>query len=108
MQGAARRAQRKRKRVCAEVCLGAGASDQSYWVGPHCPALQRLFRCTTTVPYAVAVHCLTATSASMTTLLSVGLGVQVHPAGADAAIHAGAALRKQEDKGMMASAAIGL
>ena len=32
----------------------------------------------------------------------------MHPAGADAAVHAGAALRKQEDKGMMASAAIGL
>lgn len=32
----------------------------------------------------------------------------MHPAGADAAIHAGAALRKQEDKGMMASVAVGL
>ena len=33
--------------------------------------------------------------------------MQVHPAGADAAIHAGAALRKQEDKGMMMSVALG-
>jgi hypothetical protein len=33
--------------------------------------------------------------------------VQVHPAGADAAIHAGAALRKQEDKGMLVSVALG-
>lgn len=35
------------------------------------------------------------------------MGLQVHPAGADAAIHAGAALRKEEDKGMMMSVAIG-
>ena len=41
-------------------------------------------------------------------LLQATLGMQVHPAGADAAIHAGAALRKQEDKGMMASVAVGL
>jgi len=28
----AKHAQRKRKRVCAEVCLREGSSDQSYWV----------------------------------------------------------------------------
>ena len=32
---------------------------------------------------------------------------QVHPAGADAAIHAGTALRKEDDKGMLVSVALG-
>lgn len=31
----------------------------------------------------------------------------MHPAGADAAIHAGTALRKENDKGMLVSVALG-
>ena len=42
VQGDAKRAQRKRKRVYAEVCLWDGASDQSYWVRPSCPAVPDL------------------------------------------------------------------
>lgn len=41
-QGGATRAQRKRKRVYAEVCLWEGASDQGYWVSSICPAVQDL------------------------------------------------------------------
>ena len=61
VQGDARRAQRKRKRVYAEVCLWDGASDQSYWVGPHCPAVQNLIW-VTVVPYAVTVQSKTSES----------------------------------------------
>ena len=41
-QRGAQRAQRKRKRVYAKVCLWEGASDQSYWVSLACPAVQDL------------------------------------------------------------------